>query len=255
VAGPVVDILMYHSISEGEGPTTIAPSVFREQMEAIAASGVPVITMDDFLDARDGKASLAPASVVITFDDGFVDFASVAWPVLSHHGFRPIVYLPTGFAGRTGGWRGMAEPRRAVMGWDLVSALGAEGVLFGSHTVSHADLASLDPGALRDELTLSRTELELRTGRPVRHFAPPYGRLTATGMRAAMEVYRTSVGTRLGRVTPASDLSDLPRLEMFYFRDPKVWRRHLEGRGGTYLALRRALRTVRSGVRAPWSGV
>ena len=51
------------------------------------------------------------------------------------------------------------------------------------------------------------------------------------------------------------DIYDLPRIEMFYFRDERRWRDHLVGRGGAYLAARRALRWVRGRVAAPWAGL
>jgi peptidoglycan/xylan/chitin deacetylase (PgdA/CDA1 family) len=255
VAGPVVDILMYHSVSGAGGPTCIPPEVFAMQMAAIAASGVPVVTLDDLAAARAGGPALPARSVILTFDDGFQDFADAAWPVMARHGFRPIVYLPTGWIGRAEGWRGIADPPRRLMPWATIRALAGEGAFFGSHTVSHPDLKALAPAAVEQELELSREAVADQLGAPVRHFAPPYGRTTAAVRRAIAARYATSVGTVLASAVAGSDLHDLPRIEMFYFTDRARWEAHMAGRGGGYLALRRGLRGVRGAVRRPWSGM
>lgn len=255
MAEPVVDILMYHSVSNRGGATSIAPGVFADQMAAIAEAGVPVISLDDLVAAREGRAALAPRSVIVTFDDGFQDFADLAWPVLAKLGFRAIVYLPTAFIGRAEGWRGIAEPPRALMGWGTIRALAQEGVAFGSHTVHHPNLNAMTDDEVEAELGRSRAEIEERIGHAVRHFAPPYGLADERVRRRIAAHYVTSVGTRLGEARPGGDLRDLPRLEMFYFTDPVRWRAHLAGRGATYLALRRTLRAVRSTVADPWQGL
>lgn len=252
---PVVDILMYHSISNRGGATAVAPAVFAAQMAAIAEAGVPVITLDDLLAAQAGHAVLAPRSVILTFDDGFQDFADAAWPVMARHGFRPIVYLPTAFVGRAEGWRGIADPPRALMGWGTIRALVKEGVAFGSHTVHHPDLTAMTPAEIEAELVRSRAEIEDRIGQPCRHFAPPYGLANAEVRARIAESYHSSVGTRLDETTPASDPFDLPRLEMFYFTDPARWRAHLAGRGAAWLALRKGLRAVKARVSNPWQGL
>lgn len=254
MAEPVVDILMYHSVSDRGGATAIAPATFAAQMDAIAEAGLPVIALDDLLAARDGRGALAPHSLILTFDDGFQDFADAAWPVLERHGFRPIVYLPTAHVGRSEDWRGIADPPRPLMGWGTIAALAAEGVAFGSHSVSHADLDALSPEALHAELERSRQRIEDRLGRRVAHFAPPYG-IAGPAVRAEIaRLYRSSVGTRLGRARPGDDPFDLPRLEMHYFRDIGRWRAHLAGRGAAYLAARRGLRALRGVVARPWQG-
>lgn len=255
MAGPVVDILMYHSVSNRGGATAIPPAVFADQMSAIAEARVPVITLDELLAAREGRARLAPRSVIITFDDGFQDFADAAWPVMAKHHYRPIVYLPTAFVGRTEGWRGIADPPRALMGWGTIKALARDGVVFGSHTVHHPNLDALTAEEAEVELVRSRSEIEDRIDRPVRHFAPPYG-LAGERLRAQIaDSYHTSVGTRLDEARPGADLFDLPRLEMFYFRDPARWQAHLAGRGAAYLHLRKALRAVKARVADPWQGL
>ena len=254
MAGSVTSILMYHSVSARGGATAISPSVFAMQMRVLAESGVPVLTLDGWTDAR-RAGTLPERSVVITFDDGFEDFGDAAWPVMQAHGFRPIVYLPTGFVGRDEGWRGIASPPRALMGWARIAALAEEGVLFGSHTVGHPNLDALPAEAQLAELTVAKRAIETKLHAPVRHFAPPYGLADAGVRRRIAGLYDTSVGTRLGQAGVGDDLHDLPRIEMFYFTDEGRWRDHLAGRGGAYLATRRLLRAVKGAAMKPWAGL
>lgn len=237
-----IDILMYHSISDAAGPTSISPDVFSAQMASLAESKLPVITMDDV-------PGHAGPGVVITFDDGFQDFADVAWPIMRKHGFRPIVYVPSGLVGGYENWRDCNDPPRRIMNGSTIRKLADDGVLFGSHSVSHADLSMLDSAALEAELAQSRRMLEQRLARPCPHFAPPYGSTTPKVLELIARHYETSVGTRLGRASGTGNLFDLPRLEMFYYTEVERWRAHLSGRGAAYLATRKLLRSVRQVIR------
>jgi peptidoglycan/xylan/chitin deacetylase (PgdA/CDA1 family) len=237
------DILMYHSISDAPGPTSIAPDVFAAQMQALAASGLPVVTPDALANPP------APRVVIISFDDGFQDFADTAWPILRDHGFCPIVYLPSGLMGGSDSWAGGNIPARPLMSWDRVEALAAEGVCFGAHSVTHPDLTTLDALMLEEEVSGSGQDIAARLGQPTRHFAPPYGASNSSVLRQVAQHYDTSVGTRLGVAKAGDDMHDLPRLEMFYFNNIARWKTHLAGRGGPYLTARRVMRGIRAMVR------
>jgi peptidoglycan/xylan/chitin deacetylase (PgdA/CDA1 family) len=243
---------MYHSISTQAGPTSIAPDVFAAQMQAIARSGVSVISLDEFVAARTGQTTLPPRAAILTFDDGYTDFADLAWPVIRDLAMPVTVFLPTGHVGGAEVWRGHAEPPRPLMGWDAIVRLAGEGVDFGGHTVSHPDLLAMSHGQRQDEIVRCHAVISDRIGRPPRHFAPPYG-LSDAALRAQIAtLYHSSCGTRLGQADAHSDLFDLPRLEMFYYTDARRWDAHLAGRGAPYLALRKGLRRARGLVLKPW---
>ena len=255
VTAPVIDILMYHSISDRDGPTNIAPAVFKAHMDAIKDAGVPVVTLDDLLDAHAGKAQLPAHSIIITFDDGFVDFADFAWPVMEAHGFTAIVYLPTGCMGGVETWRGALTPPRHLMDWGRVRELLAAGVRFGSHSVTHPDLDSLNARTLLEELRSSKQTLEDMLGIAIDHFAPPYGVADFYARSTVERLYKTSVGTRFERATLQSDLNDLPRLEMFYYANPDRWLEHVQGKGDMYMKRRQTMRYARENLYRPWERI
>ncbi len=248
-----IDILMYHSIAEAPGPTSISPAIFAEQMRLLAASGLPVISPDRLLAVHEGRENLPPRSVIITFDDGFRDFLLDALPVLSKHGFEAIVYLPAAEMGLCENWEGAHSPPRQLMSWHEVCRCRQAGISFGSHSMSHPDLTTLSDAQLEAELARSREVIEQRLETPIRHFAAPYGRAGKRERAAIARHYETNVSTILGEATPRSDMFNLPRLEMFYYTDPARWERHLAGQGGAYLRSRRMLRSVRATFRAPWN--
>ena len=252
---PVVDILMYHSIAHDEVATAIAPEIFKAQMDAIEESGVPVITLDDYVLARNGEKELADHSVIITFDDAFIDFRDEALPVLKDKGFDAIVYVPTGCVGTHENWRGALEPPREIMTWSDITMLSNNGIQLGSHTITHPDLNELKSLDLIEEVRRSKATLEDRLGQEIRHFAPPYGIADYFARTAIERLYQTSVGTSFAQATLESDIIDLPRLEMFYFKKKKRWSEHLAGRGAGYITRRRTLRQAREAVNRPWERV
>ncbi len=245
MAGPVIDILMYHSISDGDHPTQISPAAFAVQIAELAETGVPVIGLDDLVAAQDGAFELAKRSVIITFDDAFVDFAEIAWPILSSYKMKSMVYVPTGHVGGSASWEGASTPAIPIMDWSTIKDLADSGVDFGSHTVTHPDLNRLPEAEIIRELTQSSRTLEENLGKPIRHFAPPYGRANAMVKRVIGEIFDTSVGTTLDSARLSASRLDLPRVEMYYFRNKALMRRHLTDQGSLYFTMRKGMRRSR----------
>ena len=239
-----VPVLTFHSISSAAGPTSIAPETFRMQMDVLAECGVTALTCEQFVGWHRDGARNAARSVLITFDDGFADFATAAHPVLRDRGFASLVFVPTGKLDFREDWRGANTPPRPLLEWSTVRELAAEGVEFGGHGVAHADLTRVPPPVRRHEIERCARDLEQEIGSQVRAFAAPYGRVNPDVLADIAETYAIGFGTRFARARAGRDRYDVPRIEMHYFRSPRRWREFIEG-ADTYFQLRRALRFVR----------
>jgi len=91
------------------------------------------------------------------------------------------------------------------MSWDQVREMARHPlVTIGGHTVHHLPLAMLDEHQMREEVVGAKRLIEEQTGKPVDHFAYPYGARTEAGEREFEAVrkagYRTAVTTRPANV-------------------------------------------------------
>jgi peptidoglycan/xylan/chitin deacetylase (PgdA/CDA1 family) len=242
-------ILTYHSVSEGDSPLKISPTLFAQQMEWLTASEnvINVTTLSDLADQWGHLDRLAPRSVILTFDDGYADFYTHAAPVLQKHKLPAIVFLPTAFVGRTNAWSGQPAwvKEEPLMNWQRIKELAEAGIEFGSHTVNHPDLTSLPPAETERELAESKREIEQRTGRRVAHFCYPYGKWNQAVLHASLRHYRSACSTIAGTVRAKDDSSLLPRVDAHYVRDARWFRSMFTRRFDAYIAARRLVRRVR----------
>jgi peptidoglycan/xylan/chitin deacetylase (PgdA/CDA1 family) len=238
-------ILMYHSISEAAGPTSIPPGVFQQQMDILAECGYQTVSLAQVRAWHLGEADLPARSLAVTFDDGFADFADRAFPALKARGFTATVFLPSGRMGGPEKWVGADSPPRPLLTWNQARELSAQGIDFGGHSVTHADLTRLSAKELDREVGECRNDIARQLGRVPESFAPPYGRAGERERRVIRQWFAVSTGTRLGHANKNSDPYDLPRIEMHYFRHPGRWRSFLENRAELYLGTRQLLRKVR----------
>ncbi len=122
------------------------------------------------------------------------------------------------------------------MTWSDIRELQAEGIHFGSHTVTHPDLRSLGPDQLEYELGRSKEVLEDRLGLPIESFAYPHGfpEEDRNYTRYLQDVlcncgYDHGVSTILGRASVKSNRFFLPRLPVNGFDDRELFLAKLEG--------------------------
>ncbi|RUW64792.1 polysaccharide deacetylase family protein, partial [Mesorhizobium sp. M1E.F.Ca.ET.063.01.1.1] len=112
--------------------------------------------------------------VLITFDDGFQNFADHAWPILRASDLTAEVFLVTDLVGKSAEWDAHNGPPAQLMDAGTVRRLAGEGAFFGSHMATHRAIDGLSTADLAAELLRSRMFIERWTGRPTTAFAAPF---------------------------------------------------------------------------------
>lgn len=214
-----VAILMYHRVSpdydERGRRWCVTPDELRRQVEHLVAAGYRTIEPELWNEHRELRKPFASPAVVLTFDDGYADFAAHAWPILREHGFGAVVALPTRMAGATNAWDAGTIEQVDLLDWDEIGRLEAEGVRFASHSASHRPLTSLPVAAAAEELLASRAALAERLEHPLPVIVYPYGDVDEGVQRLAGACgYELGLGCREGRAGFDEEPLALPRIEV-----------------------------------------
>lgn len=153
---------MYHLIQDevyGYYPYLfVRPADFAAQLETLNAAGYRYLFADEY-------AAQPDKTVILTFDDGYVDNYTTMFPLLKQYDARATIFLITDNIGAEGHLTAEQIVEMAASGY----------VRFGLHTASHADLRTLDADGVREELSRCYDACTALLGQPPAALAYPYG--------------------------------------------------------------------------------
>jgi len=230
-----IPILMYHSISDEKEKShpyyhvNTSPAVFDAHMRYLHKNNYSVINLQDLEKSFDMRDS--SEYVVITFDDGFYDFFTNAFPILKKYNFSATVFLPTGFIHN----ERLSFKGKECMTWNEVRYLQSKGINFGSHTVTHPQLNNLSTKEIENEIKLSKNKIEDETGITVKSFSYPYAfpedrefKITLTELLKKCG-YTNGVTTKIGTANKGDDTFFQPRLPVNTADDILFFEAKLQG--------------------------
>ena len=218
--------LCYHEVipapSEEIAPDTmpVLLTELTDHFDWLRENGYTPVGVDDILAARESGKPLPPKAVLLSFDDGYVSFYNIVFPLLKAYRYKAMLALETtwletsadqmvDFGGTT------TMPRTNFLTWAQIKEMADSGIVeMASHShnlhrghlstpqgISQPAAASLayDPGTdtyetveayqrrIRDDVARSASLIEQHTGRRPRVMVWPYGRYTQAGVQAARE--------------------------------------------------------------------
>lgn len=191
-----IPILYYHSIkSVPKNELCMSPDKFEKQIAYLSLHGYHSVTLTQLYDFFNNNGQLPEKPIVITFDDGYKDNYTTAFPILKKFSFTATVFVITSNVGHS-----------ENLSWSQLKDLAHNGWLVESHTVSHYDITKLDSTKLAQELKDSKTSIEKQLGTRVDFFAYPIGRFDEKVEKAVKSAgYLMAFTTQRGWANQAID--------------------------------------------------
>lgn len=205
-----IPVVMLHYVRVNPDPNdkigfnlSVTPYNFAKQMDYLVQHGYHTVSLDELGAALLHGTSLPPKPIALTFDDGYEDSYSQAYPILKARGLQALNFIITGFVGAPG-----------YLTWDEILSMQKSGVFsFGAHTVTHKPLTSLSYNQVLNEVTDSRRELQSHLHTPVYWFAYPFGNVNNTVASIVQQSgYVGAFGTNSGTFLSADRMFTLPRV-------------------------------------------
>lgn len=165
-----VPVLMYHYIEAPTASTTMKglyldPKIFADQLQSLEKNSYQTIFMSDLAISIKKEKKLSGQNIALTFDDGYEDFYTQAFPLLKKYNSKATLYVIINRLDTKG-----------YLTRSQVKELASSGLVeIGSHTFNHPDLRKLKSKDAKFEIEASKRILEQISGKPVLTFAYPFG--------------------------------------------------------------------------------
>ena len=199
-------VLNYHMVNSMFISLAVEPEDFDWQMKYLVDHGYHTISIDELYDFLAGQGTLPDRPVLITFDDGYVDNYTNAYPILKKYNLKATIFIVTGFVSK----------RRGYLTWDQLREMEKNGIMAQSHTVTHAPLPELSDERIREELVESKRQAETELGHPVEFIAYPTGVHDLHIVGIAKEAgYKGGFTVKYGNVDRNSNVYAMERVPIF----------------------------------------
>lgn len=203
-------ILMYHYVEHVKDSRDfirkrldINPELFENQVKTLQDAGYVSYFVRDVPLILAGRMKVAERPIIFTFDDGYEDFYTTAYPILKKYGVKSTIYIINDYVGRKG-FLNDAEIQELAKS-DIVE--------IGAHTLNHIYLKYASPQVAQKEIEDSKTKLEEKYHITVYTFAYPFGAVNDIIVSLTKKAgYTAAVGVNPGQTQSLGNLYMLTRI-------------------------------------------
>ncbi|MDR3597818.1 polysaccharide deacetylase family protein [Clostridium sp.] len=199
-----VPVICYHSVvtdKSKKGPIAIPKEIFREQLKTIKDEGYTTLTMAQLNGYLYENKPIPEKSVVVTFDDGYSDNYTNAFPILKEFNMKATIFVISSYVNRD-----------LYLTGDEIKEMSDYGMDIESHTVSHKRLSTMTYEDQLKELKNSKKAIEELTHRTVISIAYPEGKYNNNTKKAVVDAgYAMGFTIERGVANRSDNLAQIQR--------------------------------------------
>ncbi len=205
-------ILMFHYIEEISSKSadqmryrlSFPPEKLEQFLIFFKEHHVETLTFWDLKDAIEGKKQLPQKSVILTFDDGYLDHYKNAFQMLKKYNMKGVFFIISKKPG--------LDANYAT--WEQLKEMAENGQEIASHTVSHLDLTTLSDKRIIYELATSKKTIEEKIGKPVITLCYPAGKYDDRAIKIASDNYLFARTTKWGQYFSLDKKYEIPTIRI-----------------------------------------
>ena len=217
----VAPVILYHKIDK-PGPDSrvrggfTPPVRFARQMVYLKQQGFVFYTASELIERFSAGGEFPAKAIAITFDDGWKDNYTNAFPVLRRLGIKVTIFLIPSCIGQLS-TKAVAdgEEPRAHLSREEILEMSATGIEFGSHSMNHRLLHELSRQEIKSEVEEAKQQIEDLTQKPCKTFAYPAGYYSDLAQRVIEEAGHIAAFSVTYGPTDHVDIYALNRIEIF----------------------------------------
>ena len=216
----VIPVIQYHKIDRPAADSLVRgcftpPRRFARQMAWLKRKGFVFYTASELIDHFRQRGEFPENGIALTFDDGWQDNYTNAFPVLKQLGIRATIFIIPSVIGETSAKALAAgEGPRAHLSREEILEMSRQGIEFGSHSMNHRLLPQLSPEEVKLEVEEAKKQIEELIQKPCRTFAYPAGYFSDGAKRIISEAGHTAAFTTVYGPADRIDLYALNRTEI-----------------------------------------
>jgi len=217
-------VLMYHMISphlpknrSKFNRLRVTPEAFEKQLHWLHTQGWHTMSMAELATCQ----NIPPKTVVLSFDDGYADNYTHAFPLLKRYNMKATIYIVT--ERFNGNWATDKDTKissdelnnEAMLSHEMVQEMLDSGFIeIGSHTIHHVNLPTLTLEEKEKEILASKEIIEQKYGITCNSFAYPFGFYDEASIALVQKHGYSSAVTTVPKLIPWQEANryEVPRV-------------------------------------------